>query len=125
MAWLIHPDLAAAGQAKPGEPSPTLLGDVLRELNAPAAKLAHGGLHVVAHEVQLLARRTVRGMHGQFRRRELEDQPSTARIHARLLENVGEERTVRFRIAAVQDDVASVDHSTTLRGDKMCPTGAA
>ena len=48
MAWLVHSDLATAGQAKAGEPPPPLLGDVLGELNALGAKVSHGGLYVVA-----------------------------------------------------------------------------
>src|SRR5689334_4061483 len=37
MAWLVHPDLATAGQAKAGDPPPPLLGDVLGELDALGA----------------------------------------------------------------------------------------
>ena len=121
MPWLIHPDLTATGQAKAGEPSPTLLGDVLGELNAPVAKLLHRGFHVVAHEVQLVARRPVGGVHGQLRGWEVEDQPPTAGVHVGLLENVREKGTVSFRIAAEHDDVASVDHTRTLRaGASTC-----
>ena len=116
MAWLVHSDLATAGQAKAGEPPPPLLGDVLGELHALAAKISHGGLYVVAHEVQLVSGWTVGGMHGQFRGGQLEDQPPAAGVHVRLIQDVGEEGAVRFRITAEQDDMAAIDHVMRLRG---------
>ena len=116
MAWLVHSDLATAGQAKAGEPPPPLLGDVLGELHALAAKISHGGLYVVAHEVQLVSDWTVGGMHGQFRGGQLEDQPPAAGVHMPLPQDVSEEGAVRFRITAEQDDMAAIDHVMRLRG---------
>ena len=119
MAWLVHSDLAAAGQAKARKPPPPLLGDVLGELNALGAKVSHGGLYVVAHEVQLLSGWTVGGMHGQLRWGQLEDQPPTAGVHMRLLQDISEEGAVRFRVTAEHDDMAAVDHVLRLRGAMM------
>lgn len=116
MAWLVHSDLATAGQAEAGEPSPPLLGDVLGELDPLGAKVAHGGLYVVAHEVQLVSGWTVGGMHGQLRRGQLEDQPPAAGVHMWLLQDVSEEGAVRFRIATEQDDMAAIDHLRRLLG---------
>ena len=118
MARLVHSDLATAGQAKAGEPAPPFLGDVLGELNALGAKITHGGLNVVAHEVQLVFAWAISGMHGQFRWRQSEDQPPAAGVHMRLPQDVSEEGPVRFRITAEQDDMAAEDHVSRLRANK-------
>ena len=120
MAWLVHSDLAAAGQAKAGEPSPPLLGDVLGELNALGAKVSHGGFYVVAHEVQLVSGWAVGGVHGEFCGGQLEDQPPAPSVHIRLPEDVSEESAVRFRITAEQDHMAAIDHVMRLRGGLTC-----
>ena len=116
MAWLVHSDLGAAGQAKTGEPSPPLLGDVLGELDALGAKVSHGGFHVIAHEEQLVSGWAVGGMHGELCGGQLEDQPPAASVHVRLPEDVSEEGAVRFRITAEQDHMAAIDHVMRLRG---------
>ena len=116
MAWLVHSDLAPAGQAKAGEPPPPLVGDVLGELDALCAKVSHGGLYVVAHEVQLVSGWTVGGVDGQLRGGQLEDQPPAAGVHMWLLQDVSEEGAVRFRIATEHDDMAAIDHVRRLRG---------
>ena len=119
MAWLVHSDLATAGQAKAGEPPPPLVGDVLGELDALRAKVSHGGRYVIAHEVQLVSGWTVGGMHGQLRGGQLEDQPSAAGVHMWLPQDVSEEGAVRFRIATEQDDMAAIDHVRRLLGGVM------
>ena len=119
MARLVHADLTATGQPEPGKSSPTLLGHLREELNSPGLQLLHRGIQIVAHEVQPVSGRTVRGMHSQFRRRQLEDQPAVTGVDMRLLEHLCEEVTVGFRIGAEHDDMTTNDHVLTLRGGLM------
>jgi len=116
MARLVDSDLAAPGQPEAVQPSPTLLGDVLGELDALRLQIPHRGFQVVAHEVQLVPGRTFGRVQGQFRGRQLEDQPATASVDVAVSEHVSEEVAIRFRIAAEHDDVAAHDHVSTLRG---------
>ena len=119
MPRLVQPDLAATGQPETGEPPPSLLGYVLCEFDALGLQVTDRGFQVVAHEIQLVPGRTVGRVHGQFRRRDLEDQPPATSVDMRLPEDVCEEGTIRFRISAEQDDVTAVDHMRRLRGEKM------
>jgi hypothetical protein len=55
-------------------------------------------------------------VYGQFRGRQLEDQPATASVDLRVSEHVSEEGAIRVRVTAEHDDVAANDHVPTLRG---------
>jgi hypothetical protein len=116
MARLVQSDLAATGQPETGEPPPPLLRYVFCELDALGKQVSHRGFQVVAHEVQLVPGRSVGRVHGQFCRRDLEDQPSSTSVDMRLPENVCEEGAICFRISAEQDDMTAVDHMRRLRG---------
>jgi hypothetical protein len=52
----------------------------------------------------------VRGVHGNFRRRQAEDQPPAAHVDVREPEHVAEEHAVRVWILAVDDGVRTCDH---------------
>ena len=116
MPRLVQSDLAATGQPQTGEPPPSLLGYVLCELDSLGLQVSHRGFHVVAHEVQLVSGRTVGWMHGQFGRRDLEDQPPATSVDMWLPEDVCEEGAIRFRFFAEQDDMTAADHMRRLRG---------
>jgi hypothetical protein len=60
-------------------------------------------------------------VYGQFRGRQLEDQPATASVDMRVSKHVSEERTIRVRVTAEHDDVAANDHVPTLRGGLTQP----
>ena len=87
MPRLVQSDLAATGQPETGEPPPSLLGYVLCELDALGLQVTDRGFQVVA-EIQLVPGRTVGRVHGQFRRRDLEDQPPATSVDMRLPEDV-------------------------------------
>lgn len=52
MVWFVHADLAAGGEAEPGDPAPALLRDSRGELDAFGAQLRDRRVDVVAHERQ-------------------------------------------------------------------------
>jgi hypothetical protein len=54
----------------------------------------------------------VGGVDCQLRGREREDQPSPARIHGAKAEDVADERAIRVRIGAVEEDVSAGDHGS-------------
>src|SRR4051812_18031142 len=83
---LVETDVAAPWQAEPGQSSPSLLGDAAGELDALGLQLLHRRVEVVAHEIQLVRGRTVRGMHRNLGRRQLEDEPAAAGVDVRLPE---------------------------------------
>jgi hypothetical protein len=112
VSGLVHTDLATAWQAEPSQPAPAFLRDVGRELDALGAKLVGSGLDVVAYEIELVRWRPFGRVYRRFRRRQSEDEPAAACIDMREPEHVGEERPVRFGVAAEEDDVATIDHAS-------------
>lgn len=63
-----------------------------------------------------LDERTRGGVNTQLGRRELEDQPSAARIDGGKLESVAKEGPIGLGIVAVQQKVYAVDHELTAEG---------
>src|SRR3979490_3011055 len=67
----------------------------------------------------------VGGMHGDLGGRKFEDQPVGAGVDVRVFEHVSKEGTVGFGVAAVDDDVATIDHAGSVLVGRRGPAGAA
>src|SRR6185437_14295770 len=87
MPGLVEAELATARQNQAGQPAPARLGD-RRALDSLCRQLIHGGIQVVADQVQLMAGRTVDRMYRQFGGRQLEDEPASAGIDVWVAEHV-------------------------------------
>lgn len=83
-------------------------------------KRAHGEGEIVAHQIENCAEQWILGVHlhevaasrmnAYFSGRQLEDEPSAARIDRTKVEDVAKEGAVRFRIFAIEHQVRAVDH---------------
>ena len=87
MLGLVEAEFVPTLQSDPGYPSPAAVGDGPGHSDPPCLQRFGSRDDVVAHQVQLMAA-LIGGMHGQFRRRESEDQPAIARIHGRKFKNL-------------------------------------
>src|SRR3982075_2951921 len=124
MSRLVQPQLAPPRQSQLRQPPPSGFGDS-RERGTLGGQLSHGCVQVVAHQVQLVYRRGGGGGHGELGGRKLEDQPAGAGIDVRVVEHVSKEGTVGFGVAAVDDDVATIDHAGSVLVGRRGPAGAA
>jgi len=108
--------------------APPLFGDAAGELDALALQLLDGGVHVIAHQVQLMIWTLVSRVCSQFGRWESEDQPPLAGIDAWKPEHVAKEITSSSGIPAEDDrvdtrhhDRASLATTCQARDDGACP----
>src|SRR5262249_28975931 len=115
MPRFVQPDLATTWKSKRPESPSAGFGDG-RKPDALSGQLGYRRVQVVAHQIQLVPRGTVDGMYGDLRRRELEDQPSCSGVDAGAFEDVAEEDAICFGVAAVNDHVATVDHTASVTG---------
>lgn len=119
MFRLVEADGASAGKFDRGGEAPLgvkhgCAGDAF------FLKRAHGQGEVVAHQIENCAEQwmlgvplhevAASGMNAYFSGRQLEDEPSAARIDRTKVEDVAKEGAVRFRIFAVEQQVRAVDH---------------
>jgi hypothetical protein len=74
----------------------------------------HRRLEVVAHEVQFVHIVLFGRMKRSFRRRQRKDEPAVTGVHRAKFEDIAEEGAVRLRVLAVNDDVGSGDHRSSL-----------
>jgi hypothetical protein len=86
----------------------------VHDLHSAVGQVGERALDVVAGEIELVSRLAVRGMDGDLRRREREDQPRLAGIDTGKPEGVAKEGSIHLRIAAVQDEVRTFDHGGLL-----------
>jgi hypothetical protein len=99
---LIDAELSAARKRHLREQTPALVldwaaSDVLR------LHILDECLDVVAHQIELVHVVLVGRMHGHFRWRQSENQPSLAHVDVRECEHVAQERAVGTGIRAVDD----------------------
>jgi len=83
-------------------------------------------VEIVAHEVEHSAHQLLPGMSlgelfprrmdRRFCWRQAEDEPAVPNIDGTKLQNIGKERTVGFRVRAVEEDVRSEDHEAQYTG---------
>jgi hypothetical protein len=105
---LIEPEGAAGGQGDLHQASPPFLShgtacDALRLQSVEEC------LNVVAHQVELMDGVLFGRMHGDFRRRQREDQPAVTQIDVSKLEDIAQEGAIETRVRAVDDCVRASD----------------
>ena len=89
-------------------------------LDTFARHLGDEGVHVLAHQVELVRARVGR-VKRQLRGREREDEPAVTGVGKRIREDVPKERTIRIGVLAEEDDVGTVDHGHERRpGTRDC-----
>ena len=88
MPWLVQPQLSAARKPECCRQTPPLFDDAFGELDALALQLLHGGVHVIAHQIQLMMRTLGRRVRRQLSGRKSEDEPPSPSIDVRKLERV-------------------------------------
>src|ERR1039458_1547446 len=131
---LVQPDRAAAGQTNRGFDSPRRFVNRRASDSFGRQRLDHV-LQLVAHQVKLRAQHRMRrvafrgvaifGMHSGFRWRQLEDEPAMPGIHRAKLQHIPAECPIRFRIVAIEKNMSTRDHGTTLplgADDEQVPT---
>src|SRR6266851_1896371 len=113
MLRLIEPDPRASWEGDRGQTAPAnfLHWTTLHRL--PLQRF-HRRLQVVAHEVQLVQVALLGRMKRGFRGRQRKNEPATACVHRWEFENIAKESTVAFRVLAVNDDMSSGDHRSSL-----------
>src|SRR5712691_9040282 len=114
VAWLIDRQIRAARQLDRGEQTPALAAHRLGGRDAPGGQVRQRLLEVVAHQVELVLPQPVRGVNGDLGWRQLEDQPAIAGVDPGKSEHVADEDPVGLRVGAVENDMCSVDHGSSL-----------
>ena len=76
-----------------------------------AVEVGDGGLDVVTHQVELVARWPVGRVDGDLRRGQGEDQPAPTDVDVREAEHVPEGGPVGIGVVAVEDHVRAIDHA--------------
>lgn len=110
MPRLVERELAAVGELERGDQTPAEVRDRSRDPDAPSSEIINRRVHVVAHEIQLVARRPIHGMNRQLRGREGKDGPPLTSIDRGQSHHVAEKRPHAIRIVAEHDDVSPGDH---------------
>src|SRR5215510_1811691 len=108
---LVKRKLAAARRPESRYEPEALVGDGPGELDPFAPQLLHRGVHVVAHQAELMATIVVRGVDAQLGRGQREDQPAVVGVHVREPEHVAKERTDPLRVGRVDQRMNYGNHS--------------
>src|ERR1019366_3306311 len=108
MFGLVQADSAATGQRQLRQDSPAFLF-YTAELHVVALQRLHGGLQVVAHEIQFVPVVFFIGMERRLGGWQRKNQPTVSGIDWGKLEDVAEELAVGFGVFAVDDDVSAGD----------------
>ena len=87
MSGLIYAELTAARKGQSREQAITLVLNWIAG-NLVFCQLSDKCIHIVAHQVELVHVILLRGMNGNLRRRQSENQPSVANIYIGELENI-------------------------------------
>src|SRR5689334_181067 len=97
---LVQPQFAAAGQSDVSQRSPSFFMH-FGTADSLAAETGHGGLQVIAHEVELVGAVLFGRMERRLGRRKRENQPAVARIDVREAEHIAEKRAIRLGVFTV------------------------
>src|SRR5262245_48671070 len=109
MVSLVHPDLPATGKCDVNKPSPRLLVDCgARYLLLLHRR--HKCNDIVADQIELVLPVRFSGMERNLRGWQTKDQPATANINVRKLQDIAEERAIGIRIGGIDDGVCADDH---------------
>jgi hypothetical protein len=109
MTGLVDAELPAAGERHLGEQTPA----PVEHRTADHPLLLHGGdevAHVVAQQVELVHVVLLARVHGHLARRQAEDQPALAHVHAGEPEHLAQESAIGVRVRAVEDGMGTDDH---------------
>jgi hypothetical protein len=112
---LIKADFAGSGYVDFGNGAPPGLGD-LSANDALCFELFHGGIEIVAHQVEFVARRlAIFGrMNREFRGRHGEDKPAVASVDGAKSQDVAKKGADLVGVRGVHEGVESVDHAAKL-----------
>lgn len=112
MTWLIEANVRTAGHSE-GRHDP--VAKILRLLafDTVLRERLSRSLDVIAHQMQLVANRTVLRMYRDLRRGQRKDQPAIAGIDRPPVEKFAEKRPVRVGIFTEKNNMRSVEHSFT------------
>src|SRR5205823_10208747 len=104
--------------------APALLRD--RKLHAGSflLELVNGGLHVVAHQIELMGR-LFGGVDRNLGRRQREDQPPPAGVYRVEAQDIPEKVAVGVRVAAEENDVRAADHEALFDRRRISPSSAS
>jgi hypothetical protein len=80
-----------------------------RALHTTRRHVFDEGSHVIDHEIDFVLTTRIRGMDGDFRRRQREDQPTLTHVNTREAEHVAKKRAIGVGVRAVDDHVCSAD----------------
>src|SRR5678815_2878859 len=113
-AWLLRPlvmrfvdaECASTRQRDLRHQSPTLVLN-RRALQAALLHRRDEPADVLANQIELVQVVLLRWMHGDFRWRQSEDQPSAANVHGGQLENIPEKQPVCLRVLAVDHGMSA------------------
>ena len=97
MARLIKPERSAARQFDAGQSSPGLLRGFFTR-GAGLFQRCHFGIEIIGHQIKFMHVVLIGRMNRHFRRRKLEDQPSLVNVDIFELQDILDERLVRFGI---------------------------
>ncbi len=104
VAWLVD------RQPYRGEQAPALVARWVGNRDTPGGQVCQRLLNVVAHQVKLVLPQPVSGVDGDLGGRQLEDQPAITGVDPGKSEYVSDEDPVGLRVAAVENNMCSVDH---------------
>jgi len=110
MLRLVQAEFGAAGERERSDETEAGVGDRAGEFYATLFEIAHGGIDVVAQEVQLVVASLLRRVHADFGRRETEDEPTMACVDVGEFESVAEECAYFFGVVEVDQSVGAGDH---------------
>jgi hypothetical protein len=123
MVRLVHPDLPSTGKCDVNKPSPGLLMDC----RAWYPLLLHRRQKrddVVADQVELVLPVRFSGMERNLRGWQSKNQPATAHINVRKLQDVAEECAIGDRIGGIDHGVCADDHGLESLFGKLLPVEA-
>src|SRR5262249_61119204 len=109
VARFVKTEIAAAWQADRGQETPSFIADCAA-FDSLLAETCDFGLHIVAHEIDLLLAAALSRMASNLGRRGCKDQPAAAGVNAGKAEHVAKEGAIRLGIARVNDNVNPCDH---------------
>jgi hypothetical protein len=112
---LVEADVAGAGNVDLSNGAPPGLDDLSAD-DAFCLELFHGGVEIVTHKVEFVARRLAifRRMNGEFRVRHSENEPSVASGYGAKSQDIAEKGAGLVCVRAVAEGVESVDHDANL-----------
>src|ERR1035437_5971710 len=121
---LVHPEAEGFGDFEFRQPAPGEITDWTRRLDPLRPKFGQRHFDVVTQQEQLSAISPVSWVDAEFRRRQREDRPGTARVDAGQPEDIAEEGADRIRLVGVDDGMDAGDPPPSLQTLRCAPADA-